>query len=222
MSTRNIISVTEACAFQIEGKRHMVDVSVECHPIIKTHYYLSAVTETGWDLCSASGYFKDFIDRNSRIKSEASILAEMVEILDRLKTGIAKIAGDIILTEKVVKARISGGTCYTELSVLRFFDVCNICSMQSGETLSWFNYDVFMSGGIDVVLYRTTDGALKIKADENVLYDKTKLLSLYNSESFQASKLAFFKYNELRRLLGIPFAGHPARMSGLFPSAVKE
>ncbi len=220
-----LISITQDITANIENKLQRVSVSVEYHPETKRVYFISAVTECGFELCNEhTGYFKDFIKRiNSNLRSEKSIANDMLDILDSLVKGVQDIASSIILTERVVSGSISGTEVYINgVTGVPFMPASNIHSKQSGHVLSWYKHDVFNQGTIELTVFRNSEGRVDFKADENALYDKVKLQALHDSDAFQNSKFAFFKYNECRRLLGIPVQGDPARMSGLFWHETKE
>lgn len=221
----NLITITQDVQVNIENRIQTVSVSVECHPKMDQSYFLSAVTECGFELCGGNqGYFKYHAKRtNPRLRSEKSIANDMLATLDSLILGIQDIASGIILTERVVKGSIHGTEVYINGVVgVPFMPASNIHSKQSGQALSWYTHDVFTQGTIELTVFRNSDGYLRFKADENALYDKAKLQELHDSDAFQNSKLAFFFYNECRRLLGIPVMGEPARMSGLFAQGIQE
>lgn len=48
--------------------------------------------------------------------------------------------------------------------------------------------------------------------------DADALRILANSSDFRNEKYAFFFYNEVRRLLGMPIKGNAKQMSGLLPA----
>lgn len=216
------IGLTQDILVNIEGREQTVTLAIEYHPNLK-HYYLDAVTETGFDLCNSSyGYLKGYQNRNGRLRTDLSILDEMFNILEAYTTSIRNMAADIILTSRTTKATISGTDVYTKIAGMPITSAANIHSKQSSEVLSWYEHNVYKQGDIEVEVYRTKEGQLRLRADENALYDMDKLRALYHSEAFQMSKLAFFCYNECRRILGIPVMGDPKRMSGLFQIGVQE
>lgn len=218
------LGVTTEYKFNIEGKAHTVTLSVEFNYKAKLEYYfVSAITETGFDLCQDSyGYFKGYVSRNCKLRSEASIVHEMAGIIDSYINAIKQIEHKIIVTTKTISANISGNTCYAWVLGSEFFDACNIYSKESDMVLSWYSHDVFKQGKLEVEAYRTESGQLKFRASEKDLYDLDKLNTVYNSDAFQNSKFAFFNYNECRRLLGLKVTGNPKRMSGLMPQDIKE
>lgn len=211
------ISLTLDLTVNIEGKDQCVILAIEYHPSVKNYYYINAITETGFDLCNSNyGYFNYCCPRlNTRLHSEKSIANDMLFILDCLADSIRNIANDIILSGREVEVTISGTECYAPIPEARFFPASNIRSKQSGSVLSWYEHNVFSQGKLMVSVYRQTDGQLRFEADEKQLYDLGKLQFLYGSVAFKESKLAFFFYNECRRLLGIPVTGDASRMSGL-------
>jgi hypothetical protein len=213
-------SVVQEVEFNIEGRTQTVQLAIDYTYGITDYYWVSAITETGFDLCTHSyGYFKSDVQvRNTRLRSEASIVADMVSVLDDYIYGIQSIEQDIILTEKSLDAKISDTECFIFKSDVHFFPASNIHGAQSGLCLSWHEHDVFNQGPIVVTAYRTKEGQLLFKADESALYDLSKLKQLMERDAFKSSKLAFFNYNECRRLMGMPVDGDPKRMSGLMPS----
>jgi hypothetical protein len=219
----NMTMDIEAC---IEGRLQTVILSVEYTPHSRAPYYwLSALTETGFDLCNISyGYFKGSVNMlNTRLRSKKSITNDMLGVLDSLARSVQGIADGIILSERTVTGSINGTEIYLRgVEGVPFTSAANIQSVQSGQVLSWYAHDVFRQGTIELTAYRNAEGQLRFKADETMLYDTDKLRALVESEAFKSSKYAFFLYNECRRLLGMPVQGDPARMSGLMPSNVQE
>ncbi len=220
------IVLTSDELFTIEDKPHVVTLSVEYNEHARINYYwVSAVTETGLDLCNIPGfsYLKYTTPRNTRLRSEKSIVTEMYSILERYADAVRSIQDGIVLTERKVTVNISGTDAYgSGIYGLEFFSAASIYSDKSEQVISWYEHDVYNQGPLEVTVFRNKDGYLRVKADETKLYNTEKLQMLYNSERFQKSELAFFFYNEVRRLLGIPFSGHPSRMSGLFQTGVQE
>jgi hypothetical protein len=215
-------SIVYDASFRIEGKQHQVSLSVSYHPKARC-YWIDAITETGFDLCSDNGYFKSTIElQRTKLRSEASIALVMLGILDSLAEQIRAMQSDIILTSRKASVTIRGVDAYSNIRNALFFSAANIQSKQSGQVLSWYEHDVFKQGELVVEAYRTNEGQLRFRADERDLYDLTKLKRLHDSDAFQSSKFAFFFYNECRRLLGIPVTGDAKRMSGLFDSGRAE
>lgn len=218
-----ILSVIEEVQFAIEGKFQSVRISVEYYNSKHGYYFVSAETETGFDLCDPSqGYFKYDVKRNTGLRTETSIVNEMYEVLQRYIKEIRGIQDKIILTSRTQVVEIRGTECYSSILGSRFFSAGIIHSKQSDESISWYEHDVYKQGELEVNVSRNKEGQLRFHADENALYDFDKLRKLYESEAFQNSKYAFFFYNEVRRLLGMPPKGDPKRMSGLMPSDAQE
>lgn len=196
----------------IQGRE--VEITLELE-LTTRFYFISAVCETGFDLCTHShGYFKDHVARNTKLRSLKSIESEQAGILDRYEALIRRDAGEFILFPTTVQGRISGDTFYGPTSV-HFFDAANIHSLQSRQSISWYSHDVFNQGEIELHVERNKDGQLRFYADENALYDRVKLQALYTSERYTQRQFAFFFYEEVARLVGAPH-GDLRAMSGLF------
>lgn len=218
------LGVTQDVLVNIENRLQLVTVVVEYYIGARTpEYWVSAITETGFDLCNHSyGYFKGNVARNTRLRSEKSIVIEMIDVLDVFVNAIENLASEILLTSKQTVVKIEGTDVYSSINGARFFNAACIRSKQSGQVISWYEHNVFTQGQLEIEVTRNKDGQLQFSADENKLYDLIKLRELHDSKDFQNSKYAFMFYNEVRRLLGIPVKGHPERMSGLMPSDVQE
>jgi hypothetical protein len=202
----------------IEGREHTINLTVEYDKRQSTFLYVSAIADTGFNLCGHDAYFKDYIPMNSKVRAEKSIANHMLDVLDNFETSIREHTDGIVLAHKSIKVNINGTEVYgSPLLGMPFFSACNIKSAKSGECVSWYEHNIFKQGDIQLEVYRQTNGQLRIEAKEEELYDFTKLRALYDSESFQKSKFAFFFYNEVRRLLGMPINGDLKRMSGLGP-----
>ncbi len=219
------LSITTDLLVEIEGREQVVVLAVEyacCARI--PHYFVEAITETGFNLCNSSyGYLKYSVPMgNTRLRSETSIANDMLHVLESYARCIQNLAPEIVLSGRHVRARISGTDLYTDVRGLEFTKASNVRSSQSGQVLSWYEHDVFKQGEINVSVYRQTDGQLRFEASEYALYDLPKLRALVEGERFRNSNFAFFFYNEARRLLGMPVKGDPKRMSGFMPSDRSE
>lgn len=218
------LGVTQDVLVNIENRLQLVTVVVEFYNAARiSEYFVSAITETGFDLCNSShGYFKYHVLRNNKLRAEKSIVNNMIDVLDSYVASIESNANEFILTSKQTVVNIRGTNAYGSISDARFFSAACIRSKQSDQVISWYDHDVFTQGQLEIEVTRNKDGQLQFSADENKLYDLIKLRELHDSKDFQNSKYAFMFYNEVRRLLGIPVKGHPERMSGLMPSDVQE
>lgn len=208
---------------RIQGTDQTVSVTVERFE--SGRLFLHAITETGFDLCSHDyGYLKRTVQGNTRLRSESSMLTEMIQVADDMAKTIKRIEGTILLTTQTLQAKISGTKVFTGLASasVDYFDVCNIHSIESDATISWYAHDVYNQGPIELVFYRDDNGAPRFKATDAALYDLNKLKELHDGAAFQNSEYAFFFYNEVRRLLGMPIKGHAKRMSGFGPSERQE
>ena len=224
MSDHKCIQVNKTFNVVIDGRDQQVELVVHTYPEIDRHYFVSALTDTGFDLCGHERYFKYSQPIvNTRLRSDLSIATDMLAFLDDYENAVIQHAPRIVLTERVVTGRISGTNCMIQgVSGLEYFCAASIYSKQSGECISWYEHDVFKQGPIELLVYRNEEGRLRVKADEQALYDFDKLKALHDGERFQKSKYAFMFYNEVRRLLGIEVKGDPKRMSGLMDIGRQE
>ena len=209
MNTRNI-QVT------IEGRNQVVKLSIENDGPKSDHYYLSAKCESGFDLCNLHyGYYKAYVPKTRKLRSEKSINLDMERTLDAFELAIIRDANTFLLTAIDVTVKISGPQFYSSNSNIRFGEVCNIYSKQSGKPIAWYPHDVYNEGELIVTAYRATSGQIKLEADESKLYNQSKVRALVESKEFKSGNFAFFFYEEAKRLAGLKH-GNTNSMSGLF------
>jgi hypothetical protein len=213
MSTKEL-TLSRTTEVLIENKLQPVVLTIEGYTD-NAWYYVQAITSTGFNLCTNSyGYFKYNTSRNTRLRSAKSIEREMNSILDRYEASIRSIADRIILTSRTIAGKISGSDFYGP-NTDHWFNVNNIHSMQSRQSVSWYHHDIFNQGEIEVFVERNKEGQLRYYADEKKLYNQDKLNQLFKSDAYSKRNFAFFFYDELARLVGAPYNDTRA-MSGLF------
>ena len=186
------------------------------------NYWIEAVViRTGFDLCDMdNGYFKHRVTGNPKLRSKKSIEAELNDIYESFKNSIINSAESFIIDQTAVQAEINGEWFHVKGAnrVDQINHTMNINSNISNTGVAWYHHDVYNQGPIELSVTRCSKGYLVYTAAEKDLYDFKKLKKLSESKDFKEQKYAFFKYNEVKRLLGLEFDGSSKSMSGLFSS----
>lgn len=202
-----------------------VDISVErqtSNDGTDVRWFIDAITETGYNLSGPSyGLIRYVADANKRLKALSSIEQEGNDLLDSLVAAIKISAIKTINKRLIVSHKLSSNE-YQFIKGIQFPTHC-IKSKQSGLCISWHKHDVYSDNvTLDIEFIRLESDQLQASADENLLYNKDKLLDLADSIQFKEQKFSFFFYNEVERLLDRPINGSPKSMSGLFSRVCKK
>lgn len=221
------MKITKTMTIDFIDGTYLVSVSIERENSIKgsdAYWNIDAVvSETGLRLTNRHyGILHSFVDANKRLRAEKSIKAEGDILLRDIELHLIREARKHYIKEYTTTLTTSPGYSEYLFGGPMPIPMCSIRSKQSGECISWHYHDVFKANSpLTVTFYRTAEGQPQVKADENELYDFDKLRDLVESKEFKEQKYSFFFYNEVRRLLNMPFEGDVKAMSGMFRSSIK-
>jgi len=183
--------------------------------------YVSAIMPNGFNLCHLHhGSFLGRFNANPLLKSDKSRLKELSEILETIKEAIEisqKVFIDYGETVNIDAGNMSDSVLLRNIACTTFVNLHNIKSLDSGVGLSWYNHPVYTKNKtIPVTITRNEQyGNLELKAYDKDLYDLEALKTLTETRSFKEEKLAFFDYEEAKRLLGMEYSAI-GNKSGLF------
>jgi hypothetical protein len=201
----------------IRGERVILKIAIELGFKNQTYFIRCTLPKYDIDLSDlhtgmvrCRGYF------NSRLRSPKSIERELLNIVDGFYNYLNKKSDLIIIDSLEVTGKIIGD----RIMVLgESFKLYHVRSLESNLTLSWHNaHDIFNTEKreVRVIAKRESNTSIRYYMKDSDLYDFSKLKKLSESDSFKNRDFTFFRYNELKRLVGIPVDGNIKAISGLF------
>lgn len=208
LNCETLVNVTlERKEWKTHSGRKTVDIRV------------SAVMPNGFDLANIHhGLIKRHFDGNPRLRTEASKNREITTLMDGIESHLKSIKGAVLdIGDSLdIQVNLTSKDAYIR-GIEGVFSLSpnNIKSKTSGVSISWYHHDVYNTGDISVTVTRIESGQLEFTASDGDLYDQTKINQLVESENFKNKKLAFFFYEEAKRLAGLKH-GQVESMSGLF------
>jgi len=201
----------------IRGERVILKIAIELGFKNQTYFIRCTLPKYDIDLSDlhtgmvrCRGYF------NSRLRSPKNIERELLNIVDGFYNYLNKKSDLIIIDSLEVTGKIIGD----RIMVLgESFKLYHVRSLESNLTLSWHNaHDIFNTEKreVRVIAKRESNTSIRYYMKDSDLYDFSKLKKLSESDSFKNRDFTFFRYNELKRLVGIPVDGNIKAISGLF------
>lgn len=206
---------TVEIAVERENSRDFTDVRINIDAIVK---------ETGMSLTNVHyGLLKNWVKANKRPKASKSIKQELKHVIQDIIETLEDNSRRYFIKEYSFEGKTSFGHNDLVFGIPTGpVHLASVKSLNSGECVSWHHHDIFRENApITLHFSRKKDGQPQVHADETELYDFDKLQALADSNDFKEQKFSFFFYNEVKRLLGIPFEDKANAMSGMFGSNIK-